>query len=272
MKLIRTFSVVPSLPEPLTRLGELAYNLWWAWNADATELLRRIDLDLWDTVGNNPVRLLGEVQQDQLARLAKDAAFLAHLERVLADFDRYMGQRTWYEQQFGEGPGGTIAYFSAEFGLHASVPIYSGGLGVLAGDHLKSASDLGLPLVGVGLLYRQGYFHQYLTNDGWQFEDYPDTHFHDLPITLVRDEHGEAMRIGVETLDRTVQAQIWKVQVGRVPLYLLDADIPENTPELRGITSRLYGGDKQMRIRQEVLLGIGGVRALAREHETQETA
>ncbi len=263
MKLIRTFSVVPSLPEPLTRLGELAYNLWWAWNADATELLRRVDLDLWDTVGNNPVRLLGEVRQEQLARLAQDAAFLAHLERVLADFDRYMGQRTWYEQEFSEGPGGTIAYFSAEFGLHASLPIYSGGLGVLAGDHLKSASDLGLPLVGVGLLYRQGYFHQYLTSDGWQFEDYPDTHFHDLPITLVRDEHGEPVRIGVEMLDRTVQAQIWKVQVGRVPLYLLDADIAENPTELRGITYRLYGGDKQMRIRQEVLLGIGGVRALA---------
>jgi len=244
-------------------LGELANNLWWLWNADAEELLRRVDLTLWDSVGHNPVRLLGEVSQEQLHRLADDAAFLAHMERVLDAFDRYMGQRTWYDENYGDAPSGSIGYFSAEFGLHASLPIYAGGLGVLAGDHLKSASDLGLPLVGMGLLYRQGYFHQYLTNDGWQFEDYPDTDFHHLPVALVRDAQGTPVRVTVEMQAHNVSAQVWKVQVGRIPLYLLDADIPENPPELREITCRLYAGDKEMRIRQEMLLGVGGIRALA---------
>ena len=263
MKLIRSFTVVPSLPEPLQRLGELAYNLWWLWNADAEELFRRVDLDRWESVEHNPVRLLGEVPQDRLERLADDGAFLAHMERVLENFDLYMSQKTWYADQFGESTQGTIAYFSAEFGLHMSLPIYSGGLGVLAGDHLKSASDLGLPLVGVGLLYRQGYFHQYLTNDGWQFEDYPDTDFHHLPITPVRNEKGDALQISVEMQNHTMLARVWKIQVGRVPLYVLDSDIAENPPEFREITRRLYGGDKEMRIRQEMLLGIGGTRALS---------
>jgi starch phosphorylase len=262
MTQVRRFHVLPALPEALKPLRELALNLWWTWEPDAAELFRQMDRDLWEQVNHNPVLLLARVRQERLDRLSRDPAYLAFMERVLESYRAYMKAVTWYSRTYGNRELGTFAYFSAEFGLHESLPIYSGGLGVLAGDHLKSASDLGLPLVGIGLLYRQGYFHQYLTNDGYQFEDYPDLDFGVLPTVLLRDERGVPKQIGVEMDKRTVSAQIWKVQVGRVPLYLLDANIAENHAEDREITARLYGGDQEMRIRQEILLGVGGMRVL----------
>ncbi len=259
---IRTFTVVPALPEPIARLRELAYNLWWCWNPDGFELFRRLDFDLWEKVEHNPVKMLSSISQARLEQAAKDRAYLAQMDRGLDSLYVYMSQRTWFDEHHKDLADKTIAYFSMEFGLHESLPIYSGGLGVLSGDHLKSASDLGLPLVGVGLLYRQGYFHQYLTSDGWQLEDYPHLEFHQMPITLERDAQGEPVTVEVDMRGRPVVAQIWRCQVGRVPLYLLDSDVPENRAEDRQITAQLYGGDREMRIRQEVLLGVGGVRAL----------
>ncbi len=262
MEGIRTFTVVPALPKPLGRLRELAYNLWWGWNPDGFDLFRRLDVDLWEQVEHNPVRLLSSISQARLEQAAKDRAYLAQLDRVLDSLYVYMSQRTWFDENHKDHPEGTIAYFSMEFGLHESLPIYAGGLGVLAGDHLKSASDLGLPVVGVGLLYRQGYFHQYLTSDGWQLEDYPHYEFHQFPIMPQRNPQGEPVRVKLELRGRTVVVQVWRCQVGRVTLYLLDTDVPENRAEDRQITGQLYGGDREMRIRQEVVLGVGGIRAL----------
>ncbi|HSW46855.1 MAG TPA: alpha-glucan family phosphorylase [Phycisphaerae bacterium] len=263
MTQVRSFMVLPALPEPLRPLRDLAYNLWWTWNPDAFELFRRMDLDLWRELRHNPVAMLAQMRQERLDRLAGDPAYIASLRRVLEAMEMYSEQPTWFDKHYGDRPVGTIAYFSAEFGLHECLPIYSGGLGTLAGDHLKSASDLGLPLVGVGLLYRQGYFHQYLTQDGYQFEDYPELNFSQLPITPVRDKMGQHLTIRVDIGGHDVTACVWKVMVGRVVLYLLDANIPHNRPEDREITGRLYGGDQEMRIRQEILLGIGGQRTLA---------
>lgn len=262
MTRVRRFQVLPSLPDALKPLRELAFNLWWTWDPDAAEIFRLIDMDLWEELNHNPVLLLARTNQDRLNRLANDPAFRAYMERVLNSYQTYLLSETWWSKTYNRSHPGTIAYFSAEFGLHECLPIYSGGLGVLAGDHLKSASDLGLPLVGVGLLYRQGYFHQYLTNDGYQFEDYPDLDFGMLPVTQIRDESGAPKTIHVEVARQHVYAYIWKVHVGRVVLYLLDANVPDNRAEDREITARLYGGDQDMRIRQEILLGIGGMRAL----------
>ncbi|MGQ9598336.1 MAG: alpha-glucan family phosphorylase [Anaerolineae bacterium] len=286
MRPSHTFRVVPSLPEKLERLRDLAYNLWWCWNHEAIDLFRRLDRDLWETSGHNPVLMLGTIRQERLQQAAEDDGLIAHFERVLREFDRYMKSKaTWYQKTHGEGdgsrpsagpapqarakelrppfrPGQCIAYFSAEFGVTESLSIYAGGLGVLAGDHLKSASDLGLPLVGVGLLYQQGYFRQYLNPDGWQQELYSDNDFYNLPISLQRQLSGAPLTIEVEYPGRIVRAQIWKAQVGRVPLYLLDTNIEGNRPEDRDITDQLYGGDDDMRIRQEIMLGIGGIRAL----------
>ncbi|MBK8915176.1 MAG: alpha-glucan family phosphorylase [Phycisphaerales bacterium] len=250
------------MPESLEPLRLLAHNLWWAWNPPATDLFRRLDPDLWEAVGHNPVALLGKIRQEKLEKAARDGAFTAQLCRVMDQFYVYMESRTWFSEQFGERQSDTIAYFSAEFGLHESLPIYSGGLGVLAGDHLKSASDLGLPLVGIGLMYRQGYFEQQVTQDGQQLDVYPSHDFHTWPAALMRAPSGGIATITVPIAGHTLTAQIWQVKVGRVRLLLLDADLPENPPELRAITHRLYGGDQVMRIRQEVLLGVGGMRAL----------
>ncbi len=262
MNQIRNFVVLPAVPEPLKPVGELAHNLWWTWNPEAIELFRRLDVDLWRQLKHNPVAMLAQMRQERLERLARDPAYLAALARVREALDSYLGQPTWFQETYGGEPVGTMAYFSAEFGLHECLPIYSGGLGVLAGDHLKSASDLGLPLVGVGLLYRQGYFHQYLTNDGYQFEDYPDQDFSALPISAVRDDEGKQLCVQVSVGGRKVQVKVWKVPVGRVVLYLLDTNHPGNRREDRDITARLYGGDQEVRIRQEIVLGIGGMRAL----------
>ncbi len=263
MRPSHTFRVIPLLPARLERLRDLACNLWWAWNHEAIDLFRRLDRDLWESTGHNPVLMLGTIRQERLEQVAEDDGFMAHLERVWREFDRYMQSKgTWYHKVHGRQDGLLIAYFSAEFGLTESLSIYAGGLGILAGDHLKSASDLGLPLVGVGLLYQQGYFRQYLNPDGWQQELYPDNDFYNLPVTLERQLSGAPLLVEVEYPGRTVKAQVWRVQVGRVPLYLLDTNIECNQPADRDITDQLYGGDDDMRIRQEVLLGIGGVRML----------
>ena len=271
MRPSHTFRVIPSLPAKLERVRELAHNLWWSWNHEAIELFRRLDRDLWESTGHNPVLMLGSIRQERLEQMAEDDGFLSHIDRVCRVFDRYLAsQSTWYNKAYGragkdgaaEGAGHRIAYFSAEFGLTESLGIYAGGLGILAGDHLKSASDLGLPLVAVGLLYQQGYFRQYLNPDGWQQELYPENDFYNLPLTLERQLSGAPLLIEVQYPGRVVKAQVWRAEVGRVPLYLLDTNIEGNRPDDRDITDQLYGGDDEMRIRQEILLGIGGIRAL----------
>ncbi len=262
MPIVRTYVVVPALPESLEPLRQLAYNLWWVWNPPAMELFRRLDVDLWQRVGHNPVAMLWQVSQQRLEQAARDDAYIAQLCRVLDAFYVYTNRRAWFDESHPKHREQTIAYFSAEFGLHECMPVYSGGLGVLAGDHLKSASDLGIPLVGVGLLYRQGYFTQQLTEDGWQLESYPVYDVHQWPATLVLGADGNPIAIEVSLGSQSLRAHVWLVNVGRVRLYLLDADLPENPPELRTVTARLYGGDSRMRIRQEMLLGIGGLRAL----------
>ncbi|MBN1313373.1 MAG: alpha-glucan family phosphorylase [Anaerolineae bacterium] len=265
MRPVATYTVVSAIPEPLQRLTELAYNIRWAWDHATIDLFKRMDPGLWEETKHNPVQMMGLINQDKLNALSRDDGFLAHLNRVLESYDTYMQQanRAWYAQEFQAEEQPLVAYFSFEFGLTESVPIYSGGLGMLAGDHLKAASDLGVPLVGVGLLYQQGYFRQYLNIDGWQQERYPQNNFYTMPIHLMRDEAGEPVQVGVKLPGRTVYAQVWRVQVGRVSLFLLDTNIRENPIiEDQDLTSQLYGGDHEMRIKQEILLGIGGLRAL----------
>ena len=263
VKPVHAFQVVPSLPAPLDGLRQLAHNLRWAWDHSTIELFRRLDSDLWETTGHNPVRMLGLLEQGQLQALARDESFLAHLARTTRELDSYMAaESTWYSRTYGAVEGLRVAYFSAEFGLSECVSIFAGGLGVLAGDHLKSASDLGIPLAAVGLLYQQGYFRQYLNAAGWQQESYEDNDFQNLPLSLERQPDGRPISIHVTYDGRNVTAQVWRVQVGRVPLYLLDTNLAENRPEDRDITDQLYGGDLEMRLKQEILLGIGGYRAL----------
>jgi len=263
MQPLATFVVSPAIPKRLTRLRDLAYNLRWSWNHATIELFRRLDSDLWETSGHNPVRMLGTIEQAQLDAAANDDGFLSHLDGVAVHFDDYMaGQSTWFQHTHGKIEEPQIAYFCAEFGVTECLSIFAGGLGVLAGDHLKSASDLGVPLVGVGLLYQQGYFRQYLNEAGWQQESYEENDFYTLPLSLVYQPDGTPLTVELAYPGRTVTAQLWKAQVGRVPLYLLDTNIPFNRPEDRDITDQLYGGDLDLRIRQEILLGIGGYRAL----------
>ncbi|MEI7683550.1 MAG: alpha-glucan family phosphorylase [Planctomycetota bacterium] len=267
---LRTFTVLPHLPGRLQGLHRLAYNLWWCWNHEAVSVFRRIDDELFEKLENSPVKLLSTVGQERLDQLLRDEGFLAHMDRVLAGLDKYLTQKTWFQETYGNESISNedlaskyrMAYFSAEFGLHESVPIYSGGLGLLAGDHLKSASDLGLPLIGVGLMYREGYFRQYLNVDGWQQERYPENDFYNLPLIPENKADGAPLLVSVPFPGRDVWCRVWRVQVGRVPLLLLDTNIPKNSAEDRMITARLYGGDHDMRIRQEMVLGIGGYRAL----------
>jgi starch phosphorylase len=262
MMRIHQFHVTPALPERLAPLREIASNLRWSWDHDTIELFRRIDKRLWETTEHNPIRLLGTVDQEHLNRLAQDDGFCVHMERVLTHLRHHMEREAWFAKGFEGCQDITIAYFSAEFGITESLPIYSGGLGILAGDHLKSASELGLPLVGVGLLYQKGYFQQYLTNDGWQHERYPLNDFPTMAVTIVQRPDGSPLRILVEMADKQVAAQVWRVQVGRIPLFLLDTNISANAATEQEVSAELYGGDKEMRIRQELLLGVGGYRAL----------
>jgi starch phosphorylase len=263
MQPICTFTIVPSLPTKLERLRELAYNLWWSWNLEVIDLFRRLDRELWEVSGHNPVLMLGTIGQERLEEAAEDDGFLAYLERVYQQFDRYMkSQNTWYQKAHSASREPYVAYFSAEFGLTDCMPTYAGGMGVLAGDHLKSASDLGLPLVGVGLLYQEGYFRQYLNTDGWQQELYPENDFYNMPVQLEQEEDGTPVTVQIDYPGRKVTAQVWRAQVGRVPLFLLDTNVPANSRQDQDITDELYGGDLEMRIQQEILLGIGGIRAL----------
>lgn len=264
MKEIILYTVIPSIPERLKPLEEMARNLWFSWNIDAIDLFRSVDQNLWEEFQHNPLAILGHLSERRIQELLEDEGFLLEMDRIYGEFKRYTGETQTYDFGLGTPLDFSIAYFSAEYGLTDCLPIYSGGLGVLAGDHLKSASDLRIRLIGVGLLYQKGYFRQYLNADGWQLETYPDNDFHHLPVQLERDEKGDFLTIDVPICDRMVRVRIWRVQVGRVPLLLLDTNTIENDEEDRDITSSLYGGDQQVRLKQEIVLGIGGVRALDR--------
>jgi glycogen phosphorylase len=259
---VRTFKVVPSLPTELACLHELAYNLYWTWNHEIRNLFQRLDRDLWEQTGHDPIRLLGSIDQKRLEIRAKDEGFVSHLHRAKQKLDDYLKRKTWFQEKYGADTNFRIAYFSMEYGITEGIPTYSGGLGVLAADHLKAASDLGVPLVAVGLLYQQGYFNQYLSKDGWQQESYVDNDFYNMPIKRLRDKDGQPIMISVQMQGREIKAQIWQAQVGRVPLYLLDTNVEDNLQKDQDITDQLYGGDNEMRIKQEIVLGIGGIRAL----------
>ncbi|MDO0925646.1 glycosyltransferase family 1 protein [Streptomyces sp. TG1A-8] len=262
MKAIRRFTVRPVLPEPLRPLSDLARNLRWSWHAETRDLFQSVDPERWAVAEGDPVRLLGGVRTARLAELAQDRRFLRRLTAVADDLHDYMTGERWYQRQ-GDGLPAAVAYFSPEFGITAALPQYSGGLGILAGDHLKAASDLGVPLIGVGLLYRHGYFRQTLSRDGWQQEHYPVLDPNELPLTLLKDTDGAPARVSLALPGGTgLHARIWLAQVGRVPLLLLDSDVEDNDLGERGVTDRLYGGGSEHRLLQEMLLGIGGVRAV----------
>lgn len=263
MPRVRSFTVLPALPDSLKELEVIAKNMFWSWNPEFAELFKRIDSDLWSASGHNPVKLLGSVSQARLEELAENKGFLCELQRSAEKLKSYLEGPTWFEKVCSRFTKPTIAYFSAEFGVHECLPAYAGGLGILAGDHLKSASDLGLPMAGVGLLYQKGYFRQYLNIDGWQQELYIENDFYNMPIELVRKKSGRPLTISVEYPGRHVSAQIWCVSIGRIKLYLLDTNIAANSSTDRMITASLYSGDHEMRIRQEIILGIGGLKALA---------
>ncbi len=252
---VKLFNVSPKIPAELKFLETVSNNLWWCWHPAALELFIRIDPVLWDEVGGNAKQFMNQVAQSRLEELAKDEVYLHQLKAVQSDFEKNNGKPEDFSKR-------KIAYFSLEFGLNESVKIYSGGLGILAGDHLKAAADMNLPLVAVGLLYRQGYFRQVLDRNGWQIERYPENVIHNMPLVRAKDKNGEDLMISVRLRDRELFAAVWVLNVGNVPLVLLDAEVPQNPPELRETTWRLYGGDKTMRLHQELLLGVGGFRAL----------
>lgn len=253
------------LPAALTRLADLAYNYWWSWTPDKLSLFKMLDPDLWEQYGHNAVKLLQNVSYDRLTQVAEDPRYVQRVNELVSQFDLYMGDRNTWSQRVAPqiSPEHPVAYFCAEFGIHESLPIYSGGLGILAGDHLKSASDLGIPMVGVGLLYRQGYFRQRLSLQGWQEDYYVDNEFETMPLELMCDAIGQPIVVEIQVRQRIVRAQIWRADVGRVSLYLLDTDRDDNDPIDRWLTGHLYGGNRETRIAQEIVLGIGGVRALA---------
>ncbi len=262
MKHILTYQVYPAVPKPLAFLEVLSRNLWWCWKQDAVTLFRRVDPELWKESRENPIYLLSNVSQTRLEELAADDSFLAHLQRVKDRYTKRVVENVEPSRAIYEKIG-PVAYFSMEFGIHESIPIFAGGLGVLAGDYLKAASNMALPLVGVGLLYRKGYFRQYLDQEGLQQEEYPEIQFYCLPLERARDPRGNEITISIDGPQGKIQAFVWRVRVGRTPLFLLDTNLPENTPEAREITARLYVAEPKLRLAQEVLLGIGGMRALA---------
>ena len=260
MNNIQLFNIAPKIPSELSFLERLSYNMWWCWNFDAIDLFRRINPNLWRKVQGNTRVFLSMIPQEQLEELAVNSGFLRHLKRVQFSFERevlkYIDDPEFNIQKR------KVAYFSLEYGIHESVRLYSGGLGVLSGDHLKAASDLKEPIIAVGLLYRQGYFRQFLDHSGWQNERYPENEIHHMPITRVHDADNKEMTVSFQLMDKVLTAAVWKMEVGNVPLILLDTEIPENPPEFQEITWRLYGGDRRMRLHQELLLGIGGFKAL----------
>ena len=263
VRAIRRFTVRPVLPGPLAALGDLAGNLRWSWHPPTQDVFQAVDPDVWDSVGHDPVRLLGAVGRPRLDELATDAEFLARLDSARADLEDYLTGERWYQRQDSEDVPRAIGYFSPEYGITAVLPQYSGGLGILAGDHLKAASDLGVPLVGVGLLYRHGYFKQALSREGWQQETYPVLDPDELPLSLLKEDDGSRATVSITMPEETeLLAQVWVARVGRVPLLLLDSDVEQNPDHFRHVTDRLYGGTSEHRLRQELLLGVGGVRAL----------
>jgi starch phosphorylase len=262
MKPVHSFLVKAKLPENIEKIKEIAYNYWWCWDSEAKELFNRMNRKLWSEVHHNPILLINKLTQQELDHLSKQRDFINYLDQVYVNFKSYLEGQTWFSDQNVDTKG-VVAYFSPEYGINESFPVYSGGLGVLSGDHLKSASDLGLPLIGVGLLYQQGYFRQRMSPNGWQNEQYPVNDFYTLPMFLIREEDGRPKIIDVDMPEGKAYAQIWKIQVGRTSLYLLDSNIEENqSDEYKNITDQLYGGDRDTRIQQEILLGIGGIRAL----------
>ncbi|MBI4303374.1 MAG: alpha-glucan family phosphorylase [Chloroflexi bacterium] len=251
------------LPRRIIGLGELAYNLWWSWHGEARDLFKVLDRALWKAAGHNPVRLLQEIEPYRLVAAAEDSAFLKKYDSVMNDFRSDMAaKQTWFLTKYPSLKEKTIAYFSMEFAIHNSLPLYAGGLGILAGDYCKEASDIGLPMVGIGFMYPQGYFKQRITDDGWQEEVYKQLDFNQAPITPVLNSRKQPIRVTVDLDSRSVCLAVWQVNVGRVKLYMLDTDIEENSPGDRQLSARLYGGDKEMRLKQEIVLGIGGVRVL----------
>ncbi len=260
MRLLQTYQVFPDIPEPLMFLETLSRNLWWCWNQNAVELFRRINPRLWEASGHNPTVFATLIPQERFEELANDDSYLAHLKQVHDRYENRIMQETDRETPWDREE--TVAYFSMEFGIHETLPLFAGGLGILAGDHLKAASGMKMPLVAVGLRYRQGYFHQYLDKDGWQQETYPETDLYHLPLSKQKDADGHDLVIHVPFDGQEILALVWKIRVGRIPLFLLDTNLTENTPETRDITARLYSGEEQVRLAQEVLLGIGGMRAL----------
>ena len=265
MYIFNKITVNPQLPKRVGELLDIANNLWWSWNSEFLRLFKEIDSDLWETVGKNPVKFLKLVSQDKLEDIAKDEEFLAKYDEVVNHFNSYMQTKeTWFSKNYPNNANDLIAYFSAEYGIDEIIPIYSGGLGILSGDHLKSASDLGLPFVAVGLLYKNGYFNQKIDGYGTQKTEYTNIDLDNLPILPVKDENGEDLIIDVDFPDRKLYLKIWKIVVGRISLYLMDSDIDKNIAEDRVVTLRLYGGDQEMRIRQEIVLGMAGIKLLRR--------
>ena len=265
MYIFNKITVNPQLPKRIGKLSEIANNLWWSWNTEFLRLFKMIDRDLWETCEKNPVKFLKQVSQDRLEAVATNQEFLKEYDRLAKEFDDYVtSKNTWFSNKYPENKKDLIAYFSAEYGLDQTIPIYSGGLGILSGDHLKSASDLGIPLVAVGLLYKNGYFHQKINGYGEQETEYNNIDLSNLPINPVKDENGDELKIYVKFEKRKIYLKVWQINVGRIKLYLLDSDIDENKPEDREVTLKLYGGDQEMRIKQEIILGMGGTNLLTR--------
>jgi starch phosphorylase len=263
VKILSADLLFTPIPQRITRLRELAYNLWWSWHPEAQELYRQIDPVLWEQDYHNPVNFLRDVRQRRLEAAAASETYMQQYDQVMGEFDRYMSASdTWFARAYPAARDETIAYFSAEFGLHESLPIYSGGLGVLAGDHVKEASDLGLPFVAVGFIYPQGYFRQQLDASGWQEAIYSKLNFADIAASPALTPQGHEVVVEVELPGRTIYAKVYRIQVGRISLFLMDTDIHPNSPKDRELSARLYGGDDEMRVAQEIVLGIGGVRAL----------
>ena len=266
MYIFNKITVNPQLPKRIEKLSEISNNLWWSWNTEFLRLFKKIDKDLWETCEKNPVKFLKQVSQERLEAVATNTEFLKEYDRLAKEFNDYVtSKNTWFANKYPENKNDLIAYFSAEYGLDQTIPIYSGGLGILSGDHLKSASDLGIPLVAVGLLYKNGYFHQKINGYGDQETEYNNIELSNLPINPVKDGNSEELKIYVKFENRKVYLKVWKINVGRIKLYLLDSDIDENSPEDRETTLRLYGGDQEMRIKQEIVLGMGGTNLLTQE-------
>ena len=258
-------TVRPQLPKRISKLYDISYNLWWSWNTEFLRLFKKIDMDLWEKCEKNPVKFLRLVSQDRLEEAASDQEFLKEYDKIVRNFEDYMDAKsTWYSKKYPNNVHDLIAYFSAEYGLDETVAIYSGGLGILSGDHLKSSSDMGIPLVGIGLLYKHGYFHQVINGFGQQETVYKDVDLTTLPIHTVKDDEGNDLLISLKFPLKNIYLKVWRIEVGRVTLYLLDSDIEANIEEYRDVTTTLYGGDQEMRIQQEIVLGMGGVQLLYR--------